>query len=299
MGTMVTKYAIGVDFGTESVGPSSSTSPTDGSWRRPSHRYRHGVIDERLAARGPGRAPGARLGAPGSRGLSRVFQHGRSRASCARPASIRPTSSASASTSPPARCCPATADGTPLCAAARVPRATRTPGSSSGSTTPRSPRPTGSTRSPASDRAGLAGPLRREDLVRVVLLEGAPDPRRGARGLRRGGPPDRGGRLGRLAADRRRDAERLHRRLQGDVVEARRLPRRAPTSRALDPRLRRRRRHQDARDCRPVGERAGGLSAEAAAWTGLPARDRGGRRQRRRPRRGPGRDRHRAGHAWS
>ena len=39
------------------------------------------------------------------------------------------------------------------------------------------------------------------------------------------GPADRGGRLGRLAADRRRDAQQLHRRLQGDVVEARRLPR--------------------------------------------------------------------------
>ena len=49
--------------------------------------------------------------------------------------------------------------------------------------------------------------------------QGAPDPRRGARDLRRRGPADRGDRLGRLAADRGRDAQRLHRRLQGDVVE--------------------------------------------------------------------------------
>ena len=38
-----------------------------------------------------------------------------SRDSWPRPASTRTTSSASASTSPPARCCPTTADGTPLC----------------------------------------------------------------------------------------------------------------------------------------------------------------------------------------
>ncbi len=43
-----------------------------------------------------------------------------------------------------------------------------------------------------------------------------------------------------------------------------------------------------------LGERAGGLTAEAAAWTGLPGRDRGRGRQRRRPRhraRGAGRAR--------
>ena len=79
-------------------------------------------------------------------------------------------------------------------------------------------------------RTALARSLRRQDLVGVVLLEGAPDPRRGARGLRRRRPPDRGGRLGRLAADRRRDAQRVHRRLQGDVVEARRVPATPTTS---------------------------------------------------------------------
>ena len=61
--------------------------------------------------------------------------------------------------------------------------------------------------------------------------QGAADPRRGARGLRRRRPPDRGRRLGHLAADRRRDAQLLHRRLQGHLVQARGLSRAATTSR--------------------------------------------------------------------
>ena len=48
----------------------------------------------------------------------------------------------------------------------------------------------------------VAPPLRRQDLLRVVLREGAADPRRGARDLRPGGAADRGRRLGRLAAHR-------------------------------------------------------------------------------------------------
>ena len=100
-------------------------------------------------------------------------------------------------------------------------------------------------------------------------------------------PADRGGRLGRLAADRRRDAQHLHGRLQGDVVEARRLPGRRATSR----RSTRASRTWSTRRCRgtivPIGDRAGGLSERAAAWTGLRARHRRRRRQRRRARGGP------------
>ena len=55
-------------------------------------------------------------------------------------------------------------------------------------------------------RRAVAPALRRQDLLRVVLRQGAADPRRGARDLRPRGPADRGGRLGRLAAHRRRDA---------------------------------------------------------------------------------------------
>ena len=96
------------------------------------------------------------------------------------------------------------------------------------------------------DGRAVARPLRRQDLVRVVLLQGAPDPRRGARGLRRRRPPDRGRRLGGLAAHRRRDPQRLHRGLQGDVVEARRLPGPEPTSRRSTRASRRRRRRRCA-----------------------------------------------------
>ena len=137
--------------------------------------------------------------------------------------------SASASTSPPARCCrrPPTARRS-ACSTTFAP--SRTPGSSSGSTTRRSRRPTGSTPSRAERGEPWLDALRRQDLVGVVLRQGAPDPRRGARGLRARRPADRGRRLGRLAAHRRRDAQQLHRRLQGDVVEARRLPDRRRTS---------------------------------------------------------------------
>ena len=75
----------------------------------------------------------------------------------------------------------------------------------------------------------------------------------------------RGGRLGRLAAHRGRDPQRVHGRLQGDVVEARRLPRPTSTSPALDPRFARRRRREDvAHESSPLGERAGGLLRRGA-----------------------------------
>ena len=68
--------------------------------------------------------------------------------------------------------------------------------------------------------------------------------------------------------------------LQGDVVQARRLPRPEPTS---GPWTRASPIVVDDEDAhatvRAAGERAGGLSAEAAAWTGLPVGN-GGRRSR-------------------
>ena len=83
-------------------------------------------------------------------------------------------------------------------------------------------------------------------------------------------PADRGGRLGRLAADRRRDAQRLHRRLQGDVVEARRLPGRrllrrarpAASQHVVDEKMSR-----DDRAARRPGRRAD--RARPRRWTGL------------------------------
>ena len=116
--------------------------------------------------------------------------------------------------------------------------------------------------------------------------------------LRRGRPPDRGRRLGRLAAHRGRDPQRVHGRLQGHVVQARRIPGRRRTSAALDPRFAIGRRRQDAprppaggRPSRRALRGGGGLDRAAA-------RDRGRGRERRCPRRRPGRDRHRSPAGW-
>ena len=164
-------------------------------------------------------------------------------------------------------------------AAARASARTRMPGSSSGSTTPRSPQADRINAVARDDRAGLARPLRRQDLVRVVLREGPPDPRRGAGGLRRRGPAHRGRRLGRLAADRRRDPERVHGRLQGDVVEARRLPGPATFFGALDPRF------ADVVDDKMRARPAAGRRAGRRALAGGGGLDRAAARDRGRGRR--------------
>ena len=66
-------------------------------------------------------------------------------------------------------------------------------------------------------RRNMAAALRRQDLERVVPRQGAADPRGSAGDLPRRRSPDRGGRLGDLAPVRRRDAQHLHRRLQGEL----------------------------------------------------------------------------------
>ena len=79
--------------------------------------------------------------------------------------------------------------------------------------------------------ASRGWPLRRADLLRMGVRQGAAGARGGSGALRRDGPLDRGRRLDRLAALRRRDAQRLHRGLQGHPPGRRlpsaRLPRRA------------------------------------------------------------------------
>ena len=99
----------------------------------------------------------------------------------------------------------------------------------------------------------------------------------------RAGPPDRGRRLGRLAAHRRRDAQHLHRRLQGDVVEARRLPV-ARLLRGARPAVRARRGREDvAADRRHRQARRRPRRARRRV-DGAAARDAGRRRERRRAR---------------
>ena len=110
---------------------------------------------------------------------------------------------------------PTTADGTPLC---RCPSCapSRTPGSSCGSITPPSRRPTeiNARRRGTGARRGCRATAARSrpsgsSPRRCRSCDEAPEV------YARRRPAHRGGRLGRLAADRRRDAQQLHRRLQG------------------------------------------------------------------------------------
>ena len=126
---------------------------------------------------------------------------------------------------------PTTADGTPLC---QVPELRREPHAwvklwKHHAAQPEADRINALA---AVARRGVAAALRRPDLVGVVLRQEPPDPRRGAGRLPRRGPAHRGRRLDRLAADRGRDAQRLHGRLQGDLVEARTA---SPTRRSSAP----------------------------------------------------------------
>ena len=263
----MSRYAIGVDFGTES-GRAIIVDVADGTaaghGRLP---VQHGVIDERLPLR-TGTVtlpPDWALQDPDD--YLRVFQQ-------AVPAVLRDSGVDPADVIglgidfTACTMLPVKADGTPLCV---LPELRANPHAwvklwKHHAAQPEADRINETAARPG---RGVAGPSTAARSAPSGSSQGAPDPRRGARGLRGGGPAHRGRRLGRLAADRRRDPQRLHRRLQGDVVEARRLPRQR-LLRGARPAPRGRRRHEDdARHRAPMGERAGGLSDEAAAWTGL------------------------------
>ena len=160
---------------------------------------------------------------------------------------------------------PTTADGTPLCL---LPGPRAEPHAWVKLWKHHAAQPEADRISHARARRGLAGSLWREDQLRVVLRQVAPDPRRGAARLRPRRAAPRSSGLGRLAADRSGDAQHLHRRLQGDVVEAGRFP---PNDyfAALDPRFADVVDTRMSREPASMGERAGGLTEQAAAWTGL------------------------------
>ena len=187
--------------------------------RRPRARHRGPPLPQRGHRRAACPRPtttssSARTGPSRTRATISRPSGPRSGGSSSTPASTPARSSGSASTSRPARCSRPRPTAR-RCAASTPTGATPTPGSSSGSTTPPSPRPTTSTDVAGELERAVARPLRRQDLVGVVLPEGPPDPARGARRLSRRRPAHRGRRLGRLAAHRGRDAEQLHGRLQG------------------------------------------------------------------------------------
>ena len=99
-------------------------------------------------------------------------------------------------------------------------------------------------------RRAVDRPLRRQDLLRVAVRQGAAAAGGGPGDLRAGRPVDRGRRLDHLAADRHRDPQRLHRRVQGHLA-GRALPVAGVPGRA-QPGLRRVRRGQAG----PPGRRA-------------------------------------------
>ncbi len=113
--------------------------------------------------------------------------------------------------------------------------------------------------------------LRRQDLVRVVLREGAADPRRGAGALRACCAVDRGlltGSSGSSPASRAEARVRRGTRRCGRSATGSLHPRTSPRSTRASS-------TSSTRSCRatllPPGARAGGLSERAAAWTGLRA----------------------------
>ena len=121
----------------------------------------------------------------------------------------------------------------------------RTPTPSCGVTIRRNRRPTASTPLPPQRGESLAAAVRRADLQRMGIREGAGDPRGGPAGLRGDGPLRRGRRLDRLAAVRHLRPQRVHARA------TRASGRTAGTRRAeflaeVQPRLRRLR-HREAR----------------------------------------------------
>ena len=231
-------YVIGVDFGTLS-GRAVVVRATDGAELGSAvHEYPHGVIERDAACR-PAR---------------RCRRSGRCRTPAdwvevlrtAVPAALRPpastptTSSGSAPTSRPRRRCRCSRDGTPLCRLPTVsptrPHAYPKLWKHHAAQAPGRPhqRARGERGEPWLDA------LRRQDLLRVGVRQGAAGARGGPRGLRAHGALGRGRRLDRLAALRRRDAQRVHRGLQGHLP-GRPLPVRGLPARAR-PRLRRLRR---------------------------------------------------------
>ena len=281
----MSRYAIGVDFGTGS-GRAILVDVADGTPTGDGRR----AVSQRRHRRAPARSDGD-VGRCRPTGRSRIptTTCGSSRRPsprcCAPPAWIRPTSSASGSTSRPARCCRPRPTARRSAELPGLPGRTRTPGSSSGSTTPPSPRPTGSTRS-------RARPARPGSTATAGRSRPSGSSRRRSRSSTRRprSTPRRTGCIEaadwvvwRLTGVETRNActagyKAMWSKRDGfpDAGLLRRArPAASPTS--------------STRRCRATsvrsGERAGGLTAEAAALDGPAGRDRGRGRQRRRARR--------------
>ena len=206
-------YVVGVDFGTLSgravvvrvsdgaeLGHRRVRLPARGHGRQAGRDRRAaaaglgpagpGRLPGRAARGGPGRGPGGRdRPGPGDRDRHRLHRLHRA----ARPARRDPAVPGAGAGGPPAR----------------LPQALEAPrGPAAGGPDQR-----------AGPRVGRAvdRPVRRQDLLRVAVRQGPPAAGGGPGHLPAGGPLDRGRRLDHLAAVRRRDPQRLHRRVQGHL----------------------------------------------------------------------------------
>ena len=204
------RYVVGVDFGTLS-GRALVVRVSDGAEVGTAvHEYRNGVIDTTLPATGQALPPDWALQDPDD--YREVLRHAVRQALAQ--AGVAPRRwSASASTSPPARCCRPAATGR-RCARwpspdppARVREAVEAPRRP----VPRRPHQRPGPRA----RRVVDRPVRRQDLLRVGVRQGAAGAGGGSRDLPAGAALDRGRRLDRVAALRSRDPQRRHRRLQG------------------------------------------------------------------------------------
>ena len=239
---MAARYAIGIDFGTESGRALLVDVATGRELASSVYPYQNGVITECLPAPDDDVRLGPDWALQDPMDYVRTLQH-------AVPAVLAATGVDPAAVIgigidfTACTMLPTTADGTPL---ARDPRAAPRPArvGEALEAPRRATRGGPDQRRRARPRRGVAAALRRQDLVGVVLQQEPPDPRRVARHLSRRGPADRGDGLGGLAAHRRRDPQQLHGRLQGDLVEGGRVPGRG-LLRGARAGVRRRRRRQD------------------------------------------------------
>ena len=258
-------YVIGVDFGTLS-GRALVVRVSDGAELGSAvHDYAHGVIDATLPASGAALPPEWALQVPAD--YVNVLKTAVPEAIAAAgidPASVIGIATDFTASTP----CRSLADGTPLCELPEFAdrphayvEALEAPRRAGAGRPHQRPRPRA--------RRVLAAALRRLHLQRVGVRQGPAAARGGPRALRPHRALDRGGRLDHLAALRPLPAQRVHRRLQGHLP-GRRLPEPPTSSAALNPDFAGFADDKVAHEIGRLGAAAGTLTAEAAAWTGLP-----------------------------